>query len=204
MVRWVVKGASGRSRIEDLSGDSSVRGARIRGVLASRASVGQRGLSARGVEPELQGCSALRRYRMNRVGGGRGLGSESHLESVEWPRGRSGRCPGGQPEVREDLGDHGGIFDGGDELQGAAALRALLDVDLEYPLEQPGPAQAHRRHGRGRRIPFLSSLSGQHSVSRSLHTPSSPTKKGTDYLTHTCDHIVSSVALSEVWRDSDQ
>ena len=39
---------------------------------------------------------------------------------------------------------------GGDELQGAAALRALLDVDLEYPLEQPGPAQAHRRHGRGR------------------------------------------------------
>ena len=76
--------------------------------------------------------------------------SEGHLESVEWPRGRSGRCPGGQAEVREDLGDHGGIFDGGDELQGAAALRALLDVDLEYPLEQPGLAQAHRRHGRGR------------------------------------------------------
>ena len=51
MDRWVVKGASGRSRIEDLSGDSSVRGARIRGVLASRASAGQRRLSARGVEP---------------------------------------------------------------------------------------------------------------------------------------------------------
>jgi hypothetical protein len=150
----------------------------------------------------VQAKGGCRLGESNRVG--RGLGSEGHLESVEWPRGRSGRCPGGQAEVREDLGDHGGIFDGGDELQGAAALRALLDVDLEYPLEQPGPAQAHRRHGRGRRIPFLSSLSGQHSVSRSLHTPSSPTKKGTDYLTHTCDHIVSSVALSEVWRDSDQ
>jgi hypothetical protein len=40
--------------------------ARIRGVLASQASAGQRGLSAQGVEPELQGCSAFRRYRMNR------------------------------------------------------------------------------------------------------------------------------------------
>ena len=48
MDRWVVKGVSGRSRIEDLSGDSSVRGARMRGVLASQASAGQRGLSAQG------------------------------------------------------------------------------------------------------------------------------------------------------------
>lgn len=51
MDRWVVKGASGRSRIGDLSGDSSVRGAGIRGVLASRPSAGQRRLSGRGVEP---------------------------------------------------------------------------------------------------------------------------------------------------------
>jgi hypothetical protein len=47
---WVVKYASRRSRIGDFSGDSSVRGARIRGVLASQASAGQRGLSAQGVE----------------------------------------------------------------------------------------------------------------------------------------------------------
>jgi hypothetical protein len=60
MDRWVVKGASGRSRIEDLSGDSSVRGARIRGVLASRASAGQRRLSAQG---------------LNRMGAGFGGGS---------------------------------------------------------------------------------------------------------------------------------
>ncbi|MGH8488489.1 MAG: hypothetical protein ACREXS_06395 [Gammaproteobacteria bacterium] len=43
---------------------------------------------------------------------------------------------GGQAEMGEDLGDHGGIFDGGDDLQGAAALGTLLDV--EHPFEQPG------------------------------------------------------------------
>ena len=43
---WVVKYASRRSRIGDFSGDSSVRGARIRGVLASHANAGQRELSA--------------------------------------------------------------------------------------------------------------------------------------------------------------
>ena len=56
MDRWVVKGVNGRSRIEDLSGDSSVRGARIRDVLASRTSAGQRRLSARGVEPGGRGA----------------------------------------------------------------------------------------------------------------------------------------------------
>ncbi len=49
---WVVKYASRRSRIGDFSGDSLVRGARIRGVLASHANAGQRGLSAQGVEPD--------------------------------------------------------------------------------------------------------------------------------------------------------
>jgi hypothetical protein len=52
---WVVKYASRRSRIGDFSGDSSVRCARIRGVLASHASAGQRGLSAQGVEPDGRG-----------------------------------------------------------------------------------------------------------------------------------------------------
>jgi len=39
----------------------------------------------------------------------------------------TGRCPGGQAEMREDLGNHGRMFDGGDDLQGATALGALLD-----------------------------------------------------------------------------
>jgi hypothetical protein len=55
---WVVKYASRRSRIGgigDFSGDSPVRGARIRRVLASHASAGQRGLSAQGVGPDGKG-----------------------------------------------------------------------------------------------------------------------------------------------------
>jgi len=49
----------------------------------------------------------------------------------------------------DDLGDHGGMLDGGDHLQGATALGALLDVDLEHSFEQPGPAHGGRRRGRG-------------------------------------------------------
>jgi hypothetical protein len=52
---WVVNFASRRSRIGDFPGHASARGARIRGVLASRASAGQRGLSAQGVEPDGRG-----------------------------------------------------------------------------------------------------------------------------------------------------
>jgi hypothetical protein len=50
----------------------------------------------------------------------------------------------------EDLGHHGGIFDGGDDLQGTAALGAVLNIDIEHPLEQPGPADAGRRRVKGR------------------------------------------------------
>jgi hypothetical protein len=58
-----------------------------------------------------------------------------HLESVEWPRRGSGRYPGEQAEMSEDLGDHRGFFDGGDDLQGAAALGTLLHKDrMECPL----------------------------------------------------------------------
>jgi len=64
---WVVKYASRRSRIGDFSGDSSVRGARIRGVLASHANAGQRGLSAQGVEPDGRGC----RFGVRPLRGGR-------------------------------------------------------------------------------------------------------------------------------------
>jgi hypothetical protein len=65
---WVVKYASRRSRIGDFSGDSSVRGARIRGVLASHASAGQRGLSAQGVEPDGRGFTAgIRPFGVGRM-----------------------------------------------------------------------------------------------------------------------------------------
>ena len=47
--------------------------------------------------------------------------------------------------MAEDLDDHRRIFDGGDDLQSAAAVRAVFDVDVEDPFEQPGPAHARRR-----------------------------------------------------------
>ena len=53
----------------------------------------------------------------------------------------------------EDFDNHRRIFDGGpstrlrtgDALQAAAAVRAVFDVDVEDPFEQPGPTQARRR-----------------------------------------------------------
>jgi len=50
----------------------------------------------------------------------------------------------------EDFGDHRGIYEGGDDLQGSAALETLFNIDIEYPFEQPGPADARRRRGMGR------------------------------------------------------
>jgi hypothetical protein len=77
-------------------------------------------------------------------------GSSGQLGSVEGPGQGSGRCPGEEAEVGEDLRNDGGMFDGGDDLQGAAAAGAVFQVDIEHPLEQAGPAQAGRRCGRGR------------------------------------------------------
>jgi hypothetical protein len=37
--------------------------------------------------------------------------------------------------MREDLGDHGGIYDGGDDRQGAATMWAVFHVDSEHPFE---------------------------------------------------------------------
>ena len=42
--------------------------------------------------------------------------------------------------MAEDFDNHRRIFDGGDDLQGAAAVRAVFDVDVE----DPGPAHARR------------------------------------------------------------
>jgi hypothetical protein len=42
----------------------------------------------------------------------------------------------------EDFDNHRRIFDGGDDLQAAAAVRAVFDVDVEDPFEQPVPTPA--------------------------------------------------------------
>ena len=37
--------------------------------------------------------------------------------------------------MSEDLGDDRRIYNGGDDLQGATAMRTPLDVDIEHPFE---------------------------------------------------------------------
>jgi hypothetical protein len=51
--------------------------------------------------------------------------------------------------MAEDFDNHRRIFDGGDDLQCAATIRAVFDVNVEDPFEQPGPTQARRRTLRG-------------------------------------------------------
>jgi len=47
--------------------------------------------------------------------------------------------------MSKDSDNHRRIFDRSDDLQSAAAVRAVLNVDVEDPLEQPGPTHARRR-----------------------------------------------------------
>ena len=46
--------------------------------------------------------------------------------------------------MREDPDNHGGLLDGSDDLQVAATLRAVFEVDIEHAFEQPRPAHARR------------------------------------------------------------
>lgn len=56
-----------------------------------------------------------------------GVGMESgRFEEIERPWRRLGRCPGGQAEMSENPGDHSGIFNGGDDLQGAVAAMVVF------------------------------------------------------------------------------
>ena len=57
---------------------------------------------------------------------------------------RPRRCTGLQTKVREDLLDHRLFQNRGDDLQLAAAVRAVLQVELKHALEQPRPTQPHR------------------------------------------------------------
>ena len=58
--------------------------------------------------------------------------------------------------MREDLGDHGGIFDGGDDRQGATTLGAVFQVDIEHPFTKALPGFRPS----GRRSPFKTAPCG--------------------------------------------
>ena len=62
-------------------------------------------------------------------------------EPVEASRGAGWRARG-QAQVRENLGNHGGIFDGGEDGQRAAALWTGGEVDGEDAFESLRPAHA--------------------------------------------------------------
>jgi hypothetical protein len=47
--------------------------------------------------------------------------------------------------MAEDFDNHRRIFDSGDDLQSTAAVRAVFDVNVEDPFEQPGPTHWRRR-----------------------------------------------------------
>ncbi len=49
--------------------------------------------------------------------------------------GARGGPPGGQAEMVEDLGDYFRFYDGGDDLHGSTTVRAVFDIDIEYPFE---------------------------------------------------------------------
>jgi hypothetical protein len=37
--------------------------------------------------------------------------------------------------MSKNFGNHRRVFDGGDEFQGTATVRAVFDVDIEHPFE---------------------------------------------------------------------
>ena len=107
------------------------------------------------------GVSGERRPR-GRVGSGaepdgRGVdGGSGQLESIEGPGRCSGRCSGGQTEMGEDLGNHGGMLNVGDALQGAAALGAVFHIDLKTLVYETLPGFRPS----GRRSPFKTAPGG--------------------------------------------
>ena len=77
------------------------------------------------------------------------LASGFRLPQIVWNRstrraGERGGARVGRPRWLRILSITGGSSIGGDDLQGAAAVRAVFDVDVEDPFEQSGPAHARR------------------------------------------------------------
>ena len=56
-------------------------------------------------------------------------------QPLDSARRRARRGAGGQTQMGENSDYHRRLFDSGDDLQAAATIRAVFDVDLENPLE---------------------------------------------------------------------
>ena len=62
------------------------------------------------------------------------------MEKIESLRRGARRGAGRQAEMAEDFDNHRRIIDGGDNLQGTAAVGTVFHVDVEDAFEQPGPS----------------------------------------------------------------
>ena len=77
------------------------------------------------------------------------VGRRFSAPQIVWNRstrraGARGGARVGRPRWLRILMITGGSSIGGDDLQGAAAVGAVFDVDVEDPFEQPGPTHARR------------------------------------------------------------
>ena len=92
------------------------------------------------VGPHPSVCRVLGRSRLQRPCSPgrlncRGWAATSRLQRLTAGR-RTGRCPRLQSQVREDLLDRRLLKNRRNDLQLTAAVRAVLQVDLEHALEQ--------------------------------------------------------------------
>jgi hypothetical protein len=93
--------------------------------------------------------TALELVRASGRVGSAALKKRGVKDQAAWNRSTRPRwCARRQAQVREDPCDPSRIFDGGDDLQARATVRAVFDIDVKDPLEQTRPTQACRRAGR--------------------------------------------------------
>src|SRR5262249_1216974 len=73
---------------------------------------------------------------------GRRLSAPQIVWNRSTRRRRTRRAAGRQAQMTEDFDNHRRIIDGGDNLQGTAAVGTVLKVDNEDPFEQSGATHA--------------------------------------------------------------
>ena len=58
--------------------------------------------------------------------------------------------------MSENFGNHRGIFNSGNDFQGTTTVRAVLNVNIEYPFTRTFPSFCHS----GRQRPFKTASEG--------------------------------------------
>jgi hypothetical protein len=95
----------------------------------------------------------------------------------------------------ENFGNHRGIFNGGNDFQGTTTVWAMLNVDIEYSFEQPGPAHVASSRVMGGIAQIIWTFLGDISGGTFL---------GTQYLLITADGVRSRITNIAVFEHSRQ